>query len=1033
MTSQFLKDTINRDCQEYDLIVLKGFSPTLLLELSDEFTLLDDYIFESEKIVLKNINESRLMLSIISYSASKKTICTCESFIKMCTQITGLEILNKKICVLDNNLLELYPNPSNTDLPDFDSNEFEDTDNETALYSAFYSYCVCENGEQRIQYIDNYSFPSHPCLTIKYIAEPLPYEVAGTLYDLEDLKHISTKDGSLNAAMEELYNSMCLSSHKYVVEAEEIDEERIRAFVQAAKIIDREVRIFKITRNLNIKPRQELLDLLKTTWKYDSFRSLKMYKDLSVNRDITEISQGSIVETVVQQAEHAYNGEKDKVNNVLLTSPTGAGKSLLFQLSAIYLAETYGLLTIVVSPLVALMNDQVEGLTGYSAVATLNSNKTAADKEAILRGVREGSINILYLSPELLLSYSIKSFIGERKLGLFVVDEAHTVTTWGRDFRVDYWFLGDYLRKARRILKYPFPIFALTATAVWDPTGKNDMVFDTIRSLNMDPCVKFIGVVRRTNITFEFELSDIQKNYEEKRKQLTISRIREALDANRKTIVYFPFKRTVDNIVLSEDIEDIKEKVARYHANLFPDEKNVNAEAFRRGDKPIMCATKAFGMGIDVSDIREVYHHAPTGCLSDYVQEIGRLARDPQIKGIAKIDFSPNDFRYIRQLHGLSAIKPYQLMQVLKKLMAIYRINGEKRNMLISSSDFAYIFPLSKPEDVDQNLKSCLLLISNDLLNKLRFHSLIVRPKSLFSKCYVEVSMDETRDFYRIYHEYLRHITDNIYILDADKMWTERYNSISFPQFKYKLAEGKVFRDFHAELKNKVSLLLHDSIKNIQLSIEDFFKHAHTFLNTMSREHRRIDFDTIKSSLPSNYDSLKREQFLETFRMLYATPHALGSNIAAYCNVFSSHGTGDASTRESFQLMQSGYEIVASLYLSAFKYLIHSTDITVYCDAKDNMVKLSEFLNSLGVADYQRLGGDQPAIFVRINNPYYLNSLIRSRNYENDILSSIYEKYRFSERIFTYFFTTKMTDEQRWNFIEAYFLGESEERLLNFV
>ena len=1033
MTSQFLKDTINRDCQEYDLIVLKGFSPTLLLELSDEFTLLDDYIFESEKIVLKNINESRLMLSIISYSASKKTICTCESFIKMCTQITGLEILNKKICVLDNNLLELYPNPSNTDLPDFDSNEFEDTDNETALYSAFYSYCVCENGEQRIQYIDNYSFPSHPCLTIKYIAEPLPYEVAGTLYDLEDLKHISTKDGSLNAAMEELYNSMCLSSHKYVVEAEEIDEERIRAFVQAAKIIDREVRIFKITRNLNIKPRQELLDLLKTTWKYDSFRSLKMYKDLSVNRDITEISQGSIVETVVQQAEHAYNGEKDKVNNVLLTSPTGAGKSLLFQLSAIYLAETYGLLTIVVSPLVALMNDQVEGLTGYSAVATLNSNKTAADKEAILRGVREGSINILYLSPELLLSYSIKSFIGERKLGLFVVDEAHTVTTWGRDFRVDYWFLGDYLRKARRILKYPFPIFALTATAVWDPTGKNDMVFDTIRSLNMDPCVKFIGVVRRTNITFEFELSDIQKNYEEKRKQLTISRIREALDANRKTIVYFPFKRTVDNIVLSEDIEDIKEKVARYHANLFPDEKNVNAEAFRRGDKPIMCATKAFGMGIDVSDIREVYHHAPTGCLSDYVQEIGRLARDPQIKGIAKIDFSPNDFRYIRQLHGLSAIKPYQLMQVLKKLMAIYRINGEKRNMLISSSDFAYIFPLSKPEDVDQNLKSCLLLISNDLLNKLRFHSLIVRPKSLFSKCYVEVPMDETRDFYRIYHEYLRHITDNIYILDADKMWTERYNSISFPQFKYKLAEGKVFTDFHAELKNKVSLLLYDSIKNIQLSIEDFFKHAHTFLNTMSREHRRIDFDTIKSSLPSTYDSLKREQFLETFRMLYATPHALGSNIAAYCNVFSSHGTGDASTRESFQLMQSGYEIVASLYLSAFKYLIHSTDITVYCDAKDNMVKLSEFLNSLGVADYQRLGGDQPAIFVRINNPYYLNSLIRSRNYENDILSSIYEKYRFSERIFTYFFTTKMTDEQRWDFIEAYFLGESEERLLNFV
>jgi hypothetical protein len=87
----------------------------------------------------------------------------------------------------------------------------------------------------------------------------------------------------------------------------------------------------------------------------------------------------------------------------------------------------------------------------------------------------------------------------------------------------------------------------------------------------------------------------------------------------------------------------------------------------------------------------------------------------------------------------------------------------------------------------------------------------------------------------------------------------------------------------------------------------------------------------------------------------------------------------------------------------------------------------------LGVADYYRQGGDQPAIFIRINNPYYLNSLIKGGRYNNDILESIYEKYRYSERIFTYFFTTKMTNKQRWDFIEAYFLGESEEKLLNFV
>lgn len=523
-------------------------------------------------------------------------------------------------------------------------------------------------------------------------------------------------------------------------------------------------------------------------------------------------------------------------------------------------------------------------------------------------------------------------------------------------------------------------------------------------------------------------MSNINQNYEDKRKKLTIQRIREALEANRKTIVYFPFRRTVDAIYLSPDIKDIQSKVARYHASLFPDEKSVYANAFRTGESPIMCATKAFGMGIDVSDIHEVYHHAPTGCLSDYVQEIGRLARDPNITGIAKIDFSTNDFRYINQLHGLSAIRQYQLMMVLEKLMAIYRINGEKRNMLISASDFKYIFPLSTPDDVDQNLKSCLLLISNDLLNKLRFHSLIVRPKSLFSKCFVEVPASETRSFYRYYKEYLTHITDTIYMLDADKLWVEKYNNISFPMFKSKMASGKIIKDFHVELRNKVTLTLHDSVKNTLVEVENFFSLAHRFLNEMQTTGHRLSIDKMKSLLPSNYSALKKEQFIETFRLLYATNQGLGGDTAAYCTTYK---TSDG--KESFQLLQSGYDNTRNLYLSAYNSTIKSHELCVFCDTHAPIVKISEFLNSLSLADYYRQGGDQPAIFIRINNPYYLNALIRSGRYRNDILSSINEKFRYSQRIFTYFFTTKMTNEQRWDFIEAYFLGESEEKLLNFV
>ena len=151
MKTDFIRNKIHSDCHDYDIVVLKGFSPSLIEGLGKEFSLLDDYVIEKGKIILENINENRLMLSILSSSSSKQSICTIESFVKLCTQITGLGVLQKKICVLENNMLELYPNPTNTDIPDFDSADFEDTEGETSLYSAFYSFCINEDGVQRVQ------------------------------------------------------------------------------------------------------------------------------------------------------------------------------------------------------------------------------------------------------------------------------------------------------------------------------------------------------------------------------------------------------------------------------------------------------------------------------------------------------------------------------------------------------------------------------------------------------------------------------------------------------------------------------------------------------------------------------------------------------------------------------------------------------------------------------------------------------------------------------------------------------------------
>ena len=166
-------------------------------------------------------------------------------------------------------------------------------------------------------------------------------------------------------------------------------------------------------RHLPGECRQSVTELLKETYGYDGFRNLEIYDDLFKNRDTLCISQGQLVENVIREAEKAYKGG-EQPDNILLTAPTGAGKSLLFQLPAIYLGKEYNLLTIVVSPLKALIVDQVEGLqdVGYERVAYASSDLSPEQKMEVYRAVREGEIDLFYLSPELLLSYG--NHLGQR-------------------------------------------------------------------------------------------------------------------------------------------------------------------------------------------------------------------------------------------------------------------------------------------------------------------------------------------------------------------------------------------------------------------------------------------------------------------------------------------------------------------------------------------------------------------------------------------------------------------------------------------
>lgn len=246
-----------------------------------------------------------------------------------------------------------------------------------------------------------------------------------------------------------------------------------------------------------------------------SFRTFMVYDEPGMSTNQIEISQGQVVNAIVSNVEKSQQ-DNTLFNDVFVTAPTGAGKSVMFQIPAIYCAENYDLLTIVLTPLIGLMNDQVDKISDLTeCAATINSDYTPAEKEMILNEIKSGKKSILYISPETLLSNGdITSLIGDRKIGLMVIDEAHTVATWGKSFRPDYWYLGDYINYLRTKQDYRFPIATFSATITYG--GSDDMFFDVIESLKMRTIEStiFIGTVRRDDISFDINTFDVDKEYQ---------------------------------------------------------------------------------------------------------------------------------------------------------------------------------------------------------------------------------------------------------------------------------------------------------------------------------------------------------------------------------------------------------------------------------------------------------------------------------------------------------------------------------------
>ena len=366
----------------------------------------------------------------------------------------------------------------------------------------------------------------------------------------------------------------------------------------------------------------------------------------------------------MQQAivEAAMRGE-----HVLGILPTGTGKSLCYQLPALSRYDKTGALTVVISPLVALMKDQVDGLEarGIGACVTVNGLLSMPERADALDRVRLGDAGILIIAPEQLRSRSVRRALDQREIGAWVVDEAHCLSRWGHDFRPDYLYVGRFIRE--KAGEEPPPVMCLTATA------KPDVVEDVCRhfrdKLGIELTV-FNGGAERTNLGFEVIPTSGGEKFEHIHQVLTSD-----LPPGGKSgaIVYCATRRRTEDVAEYLQLKDVAADY--FHGDLPPETKKDVQRRFIGGELRAIAATNAFGMGIDKPDVRLVIHADIPGSLENYFQEAGRAGRDRE-PARCVLFYAPDD---VERQFGLSARARLTSQEIQAVLRALRRLDRKKR------------------------------------------------------------------------------------------------------------------------------------------------------------------------------------------------------------------------------------------------------------------------------------------------------------------------------------------------------------------
>ena len=346
--------------------------------------------------------------------------------------------------------------------------------------------------------------------------------------------------------------------------------------------------------------------------------------------------------------------------SLLAVFPTGGGKSITFQLPALISGEVSRSLTVVISPLQSLMKDQVDNLEKRSIAdaVTINGLLSPIERAEAIERVESGLASILYISPEMLRSRTIERLFMSRNIARFVIDEAHCFSAWGQDFRVDYLYIGEFIRELqeKKHLDYKIPVSCFTATAKQKVISDIRDYFKQKLDLDLE---LYATSATRENLHY----SVLYKETDDEKYTAMRSLIEQK---NCPTIVYV--SRTKRTKELAEKLCGDGFKALPFNGKMESTEKQKNQEAFINDEVQIIVATSAFGMGVDKSNVKLVIHYDISDSLENYVQEAGRAGRDRSLSAECYVLFNDGDLDKHFILLNQTKLSISEIQQVWKAI-----------------------------------------------------------------------------------------------------------------------------------------------------------------------------------------------------------------------------------------------------------------------------------------------------------------------------------------------------------------------------